>query len=108
MLGSEVLQPYQRKQIQFNDLVRGVCKEYRLKEEDLVSTSRNRYSPKARQIFGWLALKTDNITFSNVVQHFGRDVTTLSRGVKRMEKKTEKTRIFAKKIDELYNSIIQA
>jgi hypothetical protein len=107
MLDTEVYQPYKRKSIQFNDLIRQVCKEYKLKEADLTSTSRNRTASEARQIIGWLALKSDNITLTQVAQYFGRDVTTLSRGVKRMEEKMRNTS-FEKKLEKLFNTIMQA
>jgi chromosomal replication initiation ATPase DnaA len=107
MLDTEVYQLYKRKSIQFNDFIRQVCKEYKLKEADLTSTSRNRNASEARQIIGWLALKSDNITLTQVAQYFGRDVTTLSRGVKRMEEKMRNTS-FEKKLEKLFNTIMQA
>ena len=107
MLDAEVFQPSKGKPIQFNDLVRRICKEYKVKKEDLVSTSRNRYASEARQVIGWLALKSGNITLTEVALHFGRDVTTLSRGVRRMEEKIQKTKTFGRKMDELYKSIMQ-
>ena len=108
MLGTEVLQPYKRKQVEFHDLIRRVCIEYRLKEEDLTSSSRNRYASEARLVIGWLALKSDNITLTEVAKHFGRDVTTVSRGVNRLEEKIKKIKSFEKTMDELYRVIIQA
>jgi REP element-mobilizing transposase RayT len=104
VLDTEVYQPYKPQQIKFNDLVRQVCKEYDLTEEDLVTPSRNRYASEARQVIGWLALKTDNITLTEVARHFGRDVTTLSRGVRRMEENISKSKSFARKMDRLYNA----
>jgi chromosomal replication initiation ATPase DnaA len=78
-----------------------------LKDADLTSASRNRTASEARQIIGWLALKSDNITLTQVAQYFGRDVTTLSRGVKRMEEKMRNTS-FEKKLEKLFNTIMQA
>lgn len=108
MLGTEVLPSYKGKQIQLIDLVRHVCKKYQLKEEDLASAGRSRYASEARQVVGWLAMMTDNITLTEVAQHFGRDVTTLSRGVRRMEDKIKKSKIFAREMGELSNAIMQA
>jgi chromosomal replication initiation ATPase DnaA len=82
MLDTEVFQPFKRKKINFKDLIRQVCKEYQLKEKDLTSISRNRNSSEARLTIGWLGLKTYNITLTQVAQYFGRDITTLSLGVR--------------------------
>lgn len=98
---------YKRKQLALESLVRSVCKEYKLKEADLASSSRNRHASEVRQVIGWLALKTDNITLTQVAQYFGRDVTTLSRGVKRMEEQIRETQI-EKKLERLFNTITQA
>ena len=107
MLETQLCQPYKRNHISMESLVRSVCKEYNLKDADLTSASRNRTASEARQIIGWLALKSDNITLTQVAQYFGRDVTTLSRGVKRMEEKMRNTS-FEKKLEKLFNTIMQA
>ena len=107
MLETQLCQPYKRNHISMERLVRSVCKEYNLKDADLTSASRNRTASEARQIIGWLALKSDNITLTQVAQYFGRDVTTLSRGVKRMEEKMRNTS-FEKKLEKLFNTIMQA
>jgi len=107
MLETQLCPPYKRKQISLESLVRSVCKEYQLKDTDLTSASRNRKASEARQVIGWLALKSDNLTLTQVAQYFSRDVTTVSRGVKRLEEKVRETQ-FEKRLKELFNTIIQA
>lgn len=106
MMGKGVMQT--RKEIVLNDLIRHVCKDYGIDEEQLASSGRDRYTSEARQVIGWLALKTDNLTLTQVAQYFGRDVTTLSRGVKRIEESILKSKVFAKKLENLNNTIAQA
>jgi len=89
-----------RKKIALDDLVRCVCKDYGIDEERPVSTSRHRYTSEARQVIGWLALKANNLTLTQVAQYFGRDVATLSRGVKRVEKSILESKTFAKKLNK--------
>jgi len=76
--------------LEFHDLVRRICNEYKLKEEDLISISRNRYASEATQVIGWLALKMDNITLTDVAKHFGRVATTVRRAMNRLEAKIKK------------------
>jgi REP element-mobilizing transposase RayT len=106
IMGKGVMQT--RKEIVLNDLIRYVCKDYGIDEEQLASSGRDRYTSEARQVIGWLALKTDNLTLTQVAQYFGRDVTTLSRGVKRIEESILKSKTFAKKLENLNNAIAQA
>jgi len=55
-----------------------------------------------------MALKTDNLTLTQVAQYFGRDVTTLSRGVRWGEENILMSKIFAKKLENLNYTIVQA
>ncbi|VAW49206.1 Transposase and inactivated derivatives [hydrothermal vent metagenome] len=97
-----------RKEVVLNDLIRCVCKEYDIDEKQLTSSTRDRYTSEARQVVGWLALKSDNLTLTQVAEYFGRDVTTLSRGVKRVEESILKSKTFAKKLKKLNKAISQA
>jgi chromosomal replication initiation ATPase DnaA len=50
---------------------------------------------------------SQDTSLTQVAEYFGRDVTTLSRGVRRIEEKIQDAKI-AKKLDELYNAIEKA
>ncbi|NOZ52230.1 MAG: transposase [Gammaproteobacteria bacterium] len=95
------------KKVHLNVVVQCVCNEYNIKAKDLASTSRNRHASEARQVIGWLALKIGNITLTEVAQSFGRDVTTLSRGARRMDNNVKNSKLFEKKLHQLYIKIMQ-
>lgn len=91
-----------------DDLIKPVCLAYQLTAKELASKSRNRLTSEARLVVGWLALKTDSVTLTQVGERFNRDVSTISRGVHRMEDKAAKNNQVAKLLRELYNTIMQA
>ncbi|MBI2779963.1 MAG: transposase [Gammaproteobacteria bacterium] len=67
-----------------NRLVDRVGKEYHLGEGQLAGVSRNRLAAEARAAIGYLTMQTRCGTLTEVARRFGRDVTTLSKGVQRI------------------------
>ena len=91
-----------------DELMAPVCQAYQLTAKTLVATGRNRQASEARQIIAWLAQKTDTVTLTALGMRFGRDVTTLSRGVRRVEERARSDKRFAKQLKQYYNTIMQA
>jgi len=67
-----------------NRLVARVGEEYNIDEDRLAGVSRNRRAAEARAAVGYLSMHTRCATLTEVAKRFGRDVTTLSKGVQRM------------------------
>lgn len=96
------------KHITLDKLIKIVCHEYRLAESDLAAVGRKRQASEARCIIGCLAQKSGQITLTEVGKRFGRDVTTLSRGVQKLGVKAKTSKVLAKRLDDFGNTIIQA
>lgn len=96
------------KHITLEKLIKFVCHEYRLAESDLAAAGRERLTSEARCIIGWLAQMSGRITLTEVGERFGRDVTTLSRGVQKLGLKAKTSKALAKRLADFNNTIMQA
>ena len=96
------------KRITLDQLVKIVGHGYRLTESDLASASRERQASEARYIIGWLAQKSGQVTLTEVGKRFGRDVATLSRGVRQMGLKAKISKGLANRLASFNNAITQA
>lgn len=96
------------KRITLDKLIKMVGHEYRLTEPDLASAGRERQASEARCVIGWLAQKSGQVTLTEVGKHFGRDVTTLSRGVRQLGLKATISKALAKRLVGFNNAIMQA
>jgi hypothetical protein len=96
------------KPITLDKLIKMVSQGYRLTESDLAAASRERQASEARCVIGRLAQKSGQVTLTEVGKRFGRDVTTLSRGVHRLELKARRSKALAKRLAGFSNAIVQA
>lgn len=96
------------RRITLDKLTKLVCRDYRLTESDLAAAGRQREAAEARYVIGWLAQKSRQVTLTEVGKRFGRDTTTLSRGVQQLEAKAKISKALAQRLAGLSNTIIQA
>ena len=96
------------KTVTLDKLIQGVCKKYNLTEKKLASAGRARDASEARSVVGWLAQQHAHLTLTEVAKRFGRDVATLSHGVRRLGLKAQAFKPLAKKLEMLNNAIMQA
>jgi len=75
-----------------NRIVIGVAKEYDLKAEQMAGVGRNRMAAEARAVIGYLSMQTKCATLTEVARRFGRDITTLSKGVRRITQRAQKSK----------------
>ncbi len=68
-------------------VIRAVCKDYGFKPSDLSIGTRQRGPAEARAVIGLLAVELGSSNLTEVGRRFGRDVVTLSEGVKRVRNK---------------------
>ena len=92
-----------RKPPALGTLIRRVCRAYGLKEPDLTAPGRRRDPAEARALVAHLAMTLESETLTAVANRFGRDVATLSNGVRRL---TEKGR--AGKIPSFAREVLDA
>jgi REP element-mobilizing transposase RayT len=84
------------------------CRRYRLKEIELLAAGRARLPAEARTLLAWLALKTHAASLTTLAQTFGRDISTLSHALSRIEERSRKSPAFAKSLRRHLYAISQA
>jgi putative transposase len=83
MLGRKPMRP--RPKASLDGIMQEVCRYYHLDEKDFLVPGKDRGLSEARWMAGWLAMELGVGTLSQLSIRTGRDVTTLSAGVKRLQ-----------------------
>ena len=89
-------------------LVAYICRSYGLDESQLAAHGRARVPAEARAVVAWLALKSHAASLSGLAQLFGRDLSTLSHAVSRVEKRVRDSKAFDRAMTQHLNAIKQA
>ena len=76
-----------------------VCAHYGLGEDDLAGPSRRRLFSEARGVIGYLARRSAAASLSEVARRFDRDLTTISRAVRRIEDRAAREAGFARRME---------
>ncbi len=82
-------------------LIGAVCKEYGLSPEELRVPAQSRLASEARAVVGWLASELGSATFVAVGEEMGRDVSTISSAVRRLEERTGRDAALGRRLDEI-------
>lgn len=91
-----------------SELLTYVCRHYRLSEKELLATGRARSPAEARALAAWLTLKTQAASLTTLAHAFGRDISTLSHALSRIEQRSRKSPAFAKALERHLYAISQA
>lgn len=79
-------------------IIAHVCASCRVREHDLAGASRHRLFAQARGVVGYLATRTGAATLSTLAGRFNRDLTTMSRTVRRIEQRQAVDTDFAERL----------
>ncbi len=90
---------------EFPDLLRAVCKEFNITQEELKSLGKQRSSSYARGVLAMLVKQQPNIAFTDMARFVQRDATTLSAHATRIEKKCKTDRVLAEKIKHIQQAL---
>ncbi len=69
-------------------IVAEVCREAGLSEEKLRVPGKNSQAAQARWMVGLLAMDHNRVTLTDVARYFGRDVTSISNGVRHLRERS--------------------
>lgn len=83
MLGREPMRL--RPKASLDRIMQEVCRHYHFEEKDFFVRGKDRELSEARWMAGWLVMELGVGTLSELGRRTGRDVTTLSAGVKRLQ-----------------------
>ena len=82
-------------------LIRAVCEEYGLSPVELRAPRQSRLASEARAVVGWLASELGSATFVAVGEEMGRDVSTISSAVRRLEERTGGDAALGRRLDDI-------
>ncbi len=89
------------RRMPLNQLVVRVSRQYGLREEQLAGVSRGRMAARARSTIGYLSMQMRSASLTEVARRFGRDVTTMSKGVQRLAKRVEGSKAESRRLMSL-------
>lgn len=94
-----------RPKIKPEKVLRSVLERYKLDETELAAPGKNRRCAEARAYLAWLYLETGCGTLTALGEQLGRDVSSLSSAVRRLQVKAKQDEQVAGKYQKLLNRI---
>jgi chromosomal replication initiation ATPase DnaA len=82
-----------------------VLERYNLYEAELAAPGKNRLCAEARAYLAWLYLETGCATLTALGEQLGRDVSSLSSAVRRLQLKAKKDEKVADTYQKLMNRV---
>lgn len=82
-----------------------VLERYKVTEEELAAPGKNRLNSEARAYLAWLYQETGCATMTALGQRLGRDVSSLSSAVRRLQLKAKKDEKVAAKYQKMLNRV---
>ncbi len=87
-------------------IVAKVCREIGVSEEKLKVRGRGSQAAQARWMVGLLAMDYNSVTLTEVARYFGRDVTSISNGVRQLRERFNSDKHFEKRVIRLGDQLI--
>jgi REP-associated tyrosine transposase len=97
-------QRYQPK-INPERLISTVLDRYKLTEQELAAPGKNRLCAEARAYLAWLYIETGCATLTALGVRLGRDVSSLSSAVRRLQIKSKKDEMIVDKFQKMMNRV---
>jgi chromosomal replication initiation ATPase DnaA len=72
-----------------------------LSPEELRTPAQSRLAAEAREVVGWLASELGSATFVAVGEAVGRDVSTISSAVRRLEQRTGRDAALGRRLEAI-------
>ncbi len=97
-------QKYQPK-VNPEKVIKAVLDRYKLSEDEVAAPGKNRICAEARAYLSWLYLETGCATLTSLGDQLGRDVSSLSSAVRRLQMKAKKDEQVAEKYQKLLKRV---
>jgi len=89
-------------------IIKTVCAEFKVDENQLDKLGRQRNVTEVRAIIAYLSVELKSATLTEVAQKFDRDVSTISIAVRKIEKRREGDKEFHCQLELMINAINKA
>ena len=94
-----------RRKVKLERVLREVCRGYSVKEEDLRAGGKDRRLSEARGMAAWLVMELGVCPLKELGKVTGRDITTLSSGMKRLQMRARTDPELTKAMNALFETI---
>ncbi len=84
-----------------------ILDEFQLSAQELAAAGKNRHCSLARAFLGWLCLETSCITLTALGERLGRDVSSLSSAIRRLQLAAKKDPGLSDRYRRLYQQALQ-
>jgi hypothetical protein len=95
----------QRQKVSLDKIMVEVCRYFSLKEKDLGGVGKDRRLSEVRGIAAWLVLELGVCTLGELGKRTGRDVSTLSSAVRRLQIRSKTDLKLAERMKELFETV---
>ncbi len=103
MLGRR--RPKARRKLDLQKIVKEVCRDYQVKEEGLAMAGKDRQLTEIRAMVAWLMMEWGVSTLGELGRLAGRDVTTISSGVRRLRDRAKRDSKLAQRMVRLSDAL---
>lgn len=91
--------------ITIEQLIDTVCAYYKIKPAELAAPGRQRGPAEARAVVALLVLETENLTLADLGRFIQRELSSLSQGAGRLQKRMKDNRPLKKRVAEVIKSL---
>jgi putative transposase len=103
-----IKKPARIKPPRFEAIEAYVCNKFALTREALLAQRRGRLPADARALLAWLAIQSNASTLTTLAAYFGRDISTVSHALSRLEERSRNSTSFASALEKDRYAISQA
>ena len=96
-----------KRKPQLNEIVSRVCLEYKIREDDLKGTSRNRELAYARGLVSYIASELGTRSLREVAEVFNRDPSALSKLVVKIKQGLKETEEYESKVNKIMSDLTE-
>jgi putative transposase len=93
--------PALRPDLKLSEVVREVAEVEKLSPGQMRGAGRGRRESQARLMVAWVAREVGGIPLARTAKHFGRDTSTVARGVNRLEDRAALDRTLRRRLDQI-------
>jgi putative transposase len=97
----------QKKIVKLTDIVEKICNEFKISQEVLIASGKNREISHVRAILALLIRDIENISTEELAEFLKRDSSSLCKLVNRLEKKCLESLVISSEIEDLRNKILE-
>ena len=93
------------RRLTLDEVIKAVCRAYRLKEATLRGSGRRRRPAEARAMVAWLIRDLAGVSLTKAATRLSRDISSLSAAATRLEQRAKGGKALAQRHRKLWNAL---